>query len=423
MHRYCRRHLADSTLLDHARSSATNERVGTADLLADLAEIDARKLYREAAYPSMLAWCVGELHLCEQAALKRIRAARIAREYPLLFDAVADGRLHLTAVIELKPHLNADSADELIAAAAYRTQDEVRQMLAVRFPRMSERAVQTSPCPATTSEREVSAQTPPDPGSGRPDAPPFELSAQTPSPTVEARNSGHGRITPLSADQFELQVTIRRGTREVLQTIQNLLGHAIPPGDLAEVLDRALRHYRQHLEKRRFGATDRRRRSRKTTKLGSRHIPLAVRRHVWERDRGQCTFVSESGRRCEARDHVEFDHIVPVARGGVSTVGNLRLRCRAHNQLEAERTFGAEFMKAKRKTRKLELESVVTSPRDQQDIQDLASGLRELGFHGESARRAVSHAMTLPGAPLEDRMRAALTFLRPRRRVIHLPAA
>ena len=120
-------------------------------------------------------------------------------------------------------------------------------MLAVRFPRVSERAVQNSPCPATTSEREVSAQTPPDPGSGRPDAPPFELSAQTPSLTVETRNSGHGRITPLSADAFELQVTIRRGTREVLQTIQNLLGHAIPPGDLAALPSAQSARSRAHL--------------------------------------------------------------------------------------------------------------------------------------------------------------------------------
>jgi hypothetical protein len=45
---------------------------------------------------------------------------------------------------------------------------------------------------------------------------------------------------------------------------------------------------------------------------------------------------------------LEFDHIDPVARGGQPTVERMRLRCRAHNQYEAERIFGTEFMRHKR---------------------------------------------------------------------------
>jgi hypothetical protein len=69
---------------------------------------------------------------------------------------------------------------------------------------------------------------------------------------------------------------------------------------------------------------------------------------VWERDGGQCTFVSEGGRRCEARKALQFDHVLVVARGGEATVDGIRLRCRAHNQFTAERTFGAGFMRHKR---------------------------------------------------------------------------
>ena len=46
---------------------------------------------------------------------------------------------------------------------------------------------------------------------------------------------------------------------------------------------------------------------------------------------------------------LEFDHIEAFARGGEATTANIRLRCRAHNQYEAERTFGAGFMEAKRR--------------------------------------------------------------------------
>jgi len=42
------------------------------------------------------------------------------------------------------------------------------------------------------------------------------------------------------------------------------------------------------------------------------------------------------------------DHVVPVAKGGATTLKNLRLLCPAHNQYEADRTFGAGFMAEKR---------------------------------------------------------------------------
>ena len=79
-----------------------------------------------------------------------------------------------------------------------------------------------------------------------------------------------------------------------------------------------------------------------------RYGPAGVRRAVWERDRGQCTFVGSDGKRCQARRFLEFDHIMPVARGGRASVQGMRLRCRAHNQYDADRSFGAHFMAKKR---------------------------------------------------------------------------
>jgi hypothetical protein len=58
--------------------------------------------------------------------------------------------------------------------------------------------------------------------------------------------------------------------------------------------------------------------------------------------------VGETGHHCSARRFLEFDHVEPVARGGEPTVDRVRLRCRAHNQHEAARVFGAGFMDKKR---------------------------------------------------------------------------
>ena len=76
------------------------------------------------------------------------------------------------------------------------------------------------------------------------------------------------------------------------------------------------------------------------TAPGSRHIPAEVKRAVWLRDLGRCTFVGDRGRRCTSRAFLEFHHDVPYAAGGEATVQNIRLACRIHNALESELFFG-----------------------------------------------------------------------------------
>lgn len=71
---------------------------------------------------------------------------------------------------------------------------------------------------------------------------------------------------------------------------------------------------------------------------------MGVRRQVWTRDGGCCTFVAVDGTRCGSRARLELDHVHPRALGGPDTVDNLRLRCRAHNLLYAEQVFGVEHM-------------------------------------------------------------------------------
>jgi 5-methylcytosine-specific restriction endonuclease McrA len=102
----------------------------------------------------------------------------------------------------------------------------------------------------------------------------------------------------------------------------------------------------ERLEKKKLHATEK---PRPRRVCAEDHIPAEVRRTVWERDRGQCTFTSEDGVRCAATQDLQNDHIVPKARGGRSDdPGNIRLRCHAHNQYEAERAFGKAFMEQKR---------------------------------------------------------------------------
>ena len=65
----------------------------------------------------------------------------------------------------------------------------------------------------------------------------------------------------------------------------------------------------------------------------NRTIPSCLRKYIWERDGGQCTYVHhETKRRCASRHLLQIDHIQPFALGGRSEKENLRLLCAGHNQ-------------------------------------------------------------------------------------------
>ena len=70
-------HLSDDALLHDAKRLVERRSTDTAILLTRIAEIDERQLYRRAGYPSLYAYCIGELHLLEDSTYRHINAARI----------------------------------------------------------------------------------------------------------------------------------------------------------------------------------------------------------------------------------------------------------------------------------------------------------------------------------------------------------
>jgi hypothetical protein len=117
--------------------------------------------------------------------------------------------------------------------------------------------------------------------------------------------------------------------------------------------------------------------------------------------------VAANGHHCEERKYLEFDHIVPIARGGQSTIDNLRLRCRAHNRLTAEQFFGREFMQAK-------IEESRQAAEAKQRAEEIVPWLQALGIRADHARRAAERCEYKPDASLEERVKAALSTFAPR---------
>jgi hypothetical protein len=184
-------------------------------------------------------------------------------------------------------------------------------------------------------------------------------------------------VRPLAPARYQVQVTVSAETHAKLLRARDLLRHAIPNGDPALILDRALTVLLERLERAKFAAskTDDGGRQPRGNRPGtgaatpgdvraasvgaapplasstpprSRYLPAPVRREVWGRSQGRCEFVAADGHRCEERGFLEFHHRVPFASGGASSTANVALHCKAHNQHEAELHFGAEFVEARR---------------------------------------------------------------------------
>src|SRR5687768_4238449 len=97
--------LSDRDLLAHVHSAAARERDATAQLVALLMELDARRLYLGEGCASLFAYCTQVLHLSEHAAYHRIEAARAARRFPVILERLVDGTVNLTAIGLLAPLL------------------------------------------------------------------------------------------------------------------------------------------------------------------------------------------------------------------------------------------------------------------------------------------------------------------------------
>jgi hypothetical protein len=338
--------LPDRDLLAVVERSLSAEREATACLVAHLGEIDARRLYAAEAFGSMFEFCVEALHMAEGAAYNRIAAARAARRFPVILEMLAAGSVHVTAVRLLAPHLTPENHRELLAAARHKSRREVEHIVAALAPQ--------PPVPSSIRRLPVktSAYQPP------PAAAPLPAAPQTSGPVRPALPLA-GRpavVAPLSAETYKVQCTVSEKTHDKLRLAQDMLRHQIPNGDIAEILDRALAVLLEQLARQKFAATGQPRPGRATTP-GSRHIPAEVKRAVWLRDLGRCTFVAENGRRCGATGFVEFHHVMPFAAGGEATVENLRLTCRLHNAYEAELAFGPPRIREERAAYKPAIDS------------------------------------------------------------------
>jgi len=284
------RNLDDVNLIATLKKSHSDERALQCRCLAMIAEVERRMLYAEEGYPSLFQYLVSVLSYSEASSLKRIQVSRLLSRFPQIFNLLTEGKVSMTVLMKLAPHIKQSNVRELLDFAVGKSVREVERMISGIAP-------------------------------------------ETPKPD---------QIRALNHELISIHFTVDRDFEELLNKAKAKLSHKFPEGKLKDIFAETLSTF---LEEK-----PRSKRSVLPQKLEkhSRYIPVAVKEDVWERDEARCSYVSPDGKACGSRHFLEWDHAMPFCLGGRSDdVENIRLMCRTHNRLMATQTFGLDFIEKK----------------------------------------------------------------------------
>jgi hypothetical protein len=413
-----------------------------AKIVAYLAEVEERRIHLELACSSMFVFCTKKLGFSEGEAFRRITAARLARRFPAILDAIASGRVHLSTLVLMRDHFTNDNVRGLLEEAAGKSKREIEELVARLAPRpdvassirkLPERAVPPMPqlgaLPITAS-----AQISCGPGAPEPCTLPMETA---PSAAVgcglgmpasgagalacpalvhvgfraaergaRPRANAVPQVQPLSEARYRVQLTASAALREKLEHARRLVSHRNPEGDLAVIVEEALDLLIEKLERVKLGKTERPRAATKAPQ-DSGHVTQATRRAVVERDGLQCAFVATNGERCGSRE---------AARVRPSDTAHARRhwRCRehpnalpAHNRFAAEQAFGRRHIEERIDIRQRKCGTGAETK------ERVRGALRAMGFRSAEAERAVTgiDAAAWDGRPVERLMREAIGLI------------
>ncbi|BDG02189.1 HNH endonuclease [Anaeromyxobacter oryzae] len=322
--------------------------------LVALADFDRRRAWMTLGHASLFAYLHRELRLSKAAAQYRKVAAELIEEVPAVGEALGEGRLCLTSIVEAARVVTAQNWETVLPRFFGLSRREAMEVVAELQPHPAP-PTRTIVSPMRTAPSKVAAG----PASALPTLP-LEVGAAGPAeenctpgssgeltmregrrPAAPAAAPRPAEVVPLTADLRRFHLTVSDRFLRKLQAAKDALSHARPGATEEELLEAGLDLLLEKAAKRK-GLVAKPRKTPRPAK--SDHIPAHVKRAVMERDGGRCQFRLPSGEICGSTHQLEFDHIEPVALGGASTVDNVRIACRRHNIISARRVFGDDWM-------------------------------------------------------------------------------
>ncbi len=352
--------LSDSELVASLKSKSQMERNLTVDIIELLAEVDRRKLYLELGFASLLEFCVKELKYSESSAYRRISTARLLKDIPEIKESISSGLLNLATVAQAHTFMRQNRKYNGIKYSVQEKQDFISLLEGKSKKECEIIFSEISPdLPKAETVRQIAKDK-------------TEITLVVDRELLEkleqlkfayshvAPGASYAEIIGIMADRLmkiglgkESSMTNKKNSikneAKFLNREAGKVGNdATPPGGVA-VQNRGLTSMKVETALQNKKPGPRSEENSPLNKSGltkarlgerlknSRYISAKVKRFVYEKAGGCCTFENlATGRRCSSQFQLEYDHRYPFALGGETSAENIRLVCRAHNQLYAK---------------------------------------------------------------------------------------
>ena len=325
-------------LLTQLKSLVCDERRITTRILHYLREVEARRLY-ETRHTSLFEFCIGELGYSNDAAQRRIASMRLLKEMPGLDAKIESGALSLAVVAKAAQFFRQETKLRKVADAPAMNLEEKHAVMNA-LEGKSKRAVEDLLVSYSVNPMQTRSMK-------------LELSPDDCAKLDQLRallshrlseNSVSGVIRLLLEEGLEKHDPARIAARSISRSKSSVRPDEVKgeKKDSVTSAPSARPFYGEQIPGslavvNKTGAAPGARKSPQgsATIVVSRYIPADVKRAVWLRDGGRCTAPG-----CVSAQYIHYDHRIPFALGGASTVENLRLLCAAHNRRAAENAFG-----------------------------------------------------------------------------------
>ena len=359
--------LSAEELSESVEELVRTEKRNVALVIAHIAEMSRRKAELACGYKNLFDYCVRRLRLSEGSVALRLQVANVSRRFPQILVALAENRISLTVAGHLAPHLREDNVDKLLSDCAGMTKRAVEEYLVALRPKpvfnpsirkrpsskMGRDKARDEGQKETAQEREPSKASCP------------VASAQE-TPSQPPRSSSTNLLEPSRPDTFNFRFSADGNFKAKFERLAEVLGVENPLKNMAEVFEKAIdislekKDPKKKLERR---LERERKRSASEPRPGeirqegspnkpegkgkSRYIPPEVRERVLAKAGHQCQYRAKDGTRCSSKTGLQIEHSRPFAIYRSHEERFLKVLCRRHNLFQAERVYGAGFIRAK----------------------------------------------------------------------------
>lgn len=307
--------ISNQELLGRMDKLVRTERKITHLILCHINEVEARRLYAELGFGSMFKYLTNHCGYGEDSAYRRLQAARLLKKAPEIAVKLEEGALNLTQLTQVQKCLKQESKAgniieplqtlQILDQIQNKSSYETKKVLAVEFNQ------------------------------------PIQM---------------HEVVKPQQDDSIRVELTFTAEQMKALAEAKDLLSHALPEGNLAEVISYLAKAYNKKIKGKGFvkgeiAAEKVETKQVATEKVAGRAIkatpsftterersPIRItyRRSLLAKANYCCEYVHpETVKRCQSTYQLQIDHKIPIALGGTDASDNLRVLCRTHNLLAA----------------------------------------------------------------------------------------